>query len=359
MSRPPGELDTGAVATEALERLARDLCEAFGRAVDAGGEVRRWVRLADRRVEVRVASEALSERLLPAWEPFQEPVGAGSPDLTVRAWTSEPGGIPAPRAPLDLRDRWWRGVLADTPDFTVQLQGPIRILSVLDRREAEGHWWMPDLADVPGWETAAPFRALLHWWAPSSGLYLTHAAAVGLDGQGVLLAGKGGAGKSTTALSCLAAGMEFAGDDYVFTSFGEDGVEAHAVYATAKIEPSRLRDWFPEHASAELTEPGGKVIVPIPGDALTRRLAIRALVLPVVDGSALPRLVPAPSHAGMLALAPSTLFQLPCSGAAALRHLAAVARGLPVYRLHLSADPAANAERLADLIRSGGVLRES
>lgn len=356
MTASSRELDARAVDPQALARLAGDMEAGFSAAVARTEVVRRAVRLGGRRLEVAVASEALAARLLPAWAPFVDDGAPTSPDLVIQAWTSAPSGAPQPSAPIDLRDRWWRGVLADTPAFAAQLQGPVRILSLLDRRAAVGHWWMPDLEEVPGWESAAPFRALLHWWGPACGLHLTHAACVGVDGEGVLLAGKGGVGKSTTALSCLAAGMAFVGDDYVFTHRAEDVVTAHAAYATAKMEPQRLRAWFPRWAAhgAALTEPGGKAIVPLPAHDVTPALRVRALVLPTLSGALAPRLERAPAHAGMLALAPSTLFQLPCSGGAAVAHLAAVARELPTLRLHLGPDPAANAALLERLVRAGG-----
>jgi hypothetical protein len=50
------------------------------------------------------------------------------------------------------------------------------------------------------------------------GLAGLHAACVGRGGQGVLLMGSSGAGKSTAALHCLLRGLEFLSEDSVFVS---------------------------------------------------------------------------------------------------------------------------------------------
>ena len=47
------------------------------------------------------------------------------------------------------------------------------------------------------------------------GYQLVHAAAVGSEAGAVLISGKGGLGKSTTALSCLGKGLTYVGDSHV------------------------------------------------------------------------------------------------------------------------------------------------
>src|SRR5205807_9852223 len=86
---------------------------------------------------------------------------------------------------------------------------------------------------------AVPLRPLLGWVLASPGRHLVHAGAVGSEGQGVLLAGSGGAGKSTTAVACVEAGMSYVGDDYVLLSTGEPPA-AHAIYGTAKLDRRSL-----------------------------------------------------------------------------------------------------------------------
>ena len=76
---------------------------------------------------------------------------------------------------------------------------------------------------------------IFHWALTAPGSRLGHAGAVGTEGGGILVAGPSGAGKSTVTMACLSAGFDFAGDDHVLLTFGEDGVVAHALYGTAKL----------------------------------------------------------------------------------------------------------------------------
>ena len=80
-----------------------------------------------------------------------------------------------------------------------------------DRHSRRALYWVRRASDLPFWEIASPFRILFHWWAQSWGGQVAHAAAVGVNGRGVLLAGKSGSGKSTAALACLRQGMDFRG----------------------------------------------------------------------------------------------------------------------------------------------------
>jgi hypothetical protein len=66
------------------------------------------------------------------------------------------------------------------------------------------------------------------------GQFLCHGAAVGSDNGGVLIVGAGGAGKTTTALACLEAGMKYLGDDRCLLSMGEFP-HIHSLYGTAKL----------------------------------------------------------------------------------------------------------------------------
>jgi hypothetical protein len=86
-------------------------------------------------------------------------------------------------------------------------------LRVLDRARGLGFYWTEDVAAIPDYEHCAPLRKLLAWWMSSRGHQVVHAAAVGRDDGGVLIAGRGGSGKSTTALACLDSDLRFAGDD--------------------------------------------------------------------------------------------------------------------------------------------------
>jgi hypothetical protein len=77
------------------------------------------------------------------------------------------------------------------------------------------------------------------------GRFAIHAAAIELDGRGVLFAGATGSGKSTLALALLRAGMGFLGDDTVFVSYGAQGLRIRAFPDEIDITDNTAR-LFPE-----------------------------------------------------------------------------------------------------------------
>ena len=96
-----------------------------------------------------------------------------------------------------------------------RIGAPIRASAASDVHARLGHYWVPDGNRAPPWEQAAPFRGISSsTWVARHGRRYVHGAAVGIGGRAALIVGPGGSGKSTTALTCFAAGMDYAGDDY-------------------------------------------------------------------------------------------------------------------------------------------------
>jgi len=146
-------------------------------------------------------------------------------------------------------------------------------------------------ADLPAWlwqrflvGQLLPLASLLHGHEP------LHASAVGIDGQAVLLMGTSGAGKSSVALSLVAAGARFLADDVSALELRDGAVLAHPGPGLASIEADQLAR-MPAEASAGWTRLGsheGEVRVSVggvPGEALpvaavyvlTRRADIESL----------------------------------------------------------------------------------
>ncbi len=151
---------------------------------------------------------------------------------------------------------------------------------------------LPDATAIPSTERAAPIREALQLLMAARGRLMTHAGAVGHDGRGVLLVGRGGSGKSTLALSCALAGMEIVADDYVLLD--PAALAAHAMQSTAKLtEDSAARLGVPagaiDAAGFEPTLEGpAKALVDIRALAptgLRPRLAVAAIVAPRLSPS--------------------------------------------------------------------------
>ncbi|MDR1742526.1 MAG: hypothetical protein LBR48_01740 [Dysgonamonadaceae bacterium] len=67
---------------------------------------------------------------------------------------------------------------------------------------------------------------------------LIHAAAVGIDNKGVLIAAKGGGGKSTLAVSAMLSGFQYVSDDYSIIAKNGAYLTAYPIYSTININPA-------------------------------------------------------------------------------------------------------------------------
>jgi hypothetical protein len=262
-------------------------------------------------------------------------------------------GLPPPRAwweefyrPLDVESR-----LADQG-----LRGSYfhdnRLWQFYDAKTRRGVALMRRAGDYPPWEVSAPLRVFLHWIYAEAGLRMVHAATLGARGRGVLIAGRGGAGKSSTTLAGVAAGLDSVGDDYVLVEAGDD-VRAHPVYAVAKQDASGFArlglgrlvadpgplNWQGKHEF-------GLALLGRP----VQHLALTAILVPRVAHRARTEIVLASPREAMLALAPSGIFQMPGEWLSGSRFYADLIRRLPSFRIELGTDGREIAESIASFL---------
>jgi hypothetical protein len=92
-------------------------------------------------------------------------------------------------------------------------------------------------------EIAEFARPLFHWIANVDGNVVIHAGAVALGDKGLLISGTGNAGKTTFVRSCVAAGMQFLGDNVIEVSL-RVGMAPRPLlwgaYASLKVRPNPL-----------------------------------------------------------------------------------------------------------------------
>ena len=346
------------------ERYFAEFRGAFDRAASrAGGAVEHRLTVGDRSIRLLFAGAELEPIMLP---PLRHLAGEPGPaDATICVWDSASTGVQVPSftwRPGDIRQR---GEVAGYNDdrFATIYHGDLlaadpglEALSMFDADESCAVFWVSSLDRVHWWERAEPLRPSLHWTLAGPGRHLAHAAAVGDETGAVLLVGRGGSGKTTTTLASVEAGLLFVGDNYLLLSL--DGQPtAHSIYSNIKVTPDTLR-LLPSVRSAVKTfdvEEGEKLIVDMQShrpDLLARELPVRALIVPQVVGSGPTRLVPTSPVAGLLALAPTTVYQLPRNGAV-LSPLADFARRVPSYRLELGGDVEAGPRVIAEFLATG------
>lgn len=356
--RGPGADLAGEYIAELLDRF-----EQAATAVDGAGRLD--LEMAGLRLRLRYAGDDLRERLL---APFEHLAcdAVGDPDLTISLFDTTSTGVEPPARPWELID-----VAPGTNPVARLRSERACVLAAAGSRgltaalPAEGVavFHLPDAAAIPACERAAPIREALQLLMAAQGRLMTHAGAVGRDGRGVLLVGRGGSGKSTLALSCALAGMEIAADDYVLLE--PDSLAAHAMQSTAKLtEDSAARLGVPagaiDAAGFEPTLEGpAKALVSLrelaPG-TLKRHLAIGAVLAPSLpsDGEMGPAVRRISAAQSLRAVAPSTIVQAGFGGGGSLATLAELVRRVPGYALDLSHDPATNAAAVDRLVAELG-----
>ncbi len=183
---------------------------------------------------------------------------------------------------------------------------------------------------------------------------MIHAAAVGRPDGGVLLVGKGGSGKSTTALACLRSELVHAGDDYVLIA-GVPSPFVYSLYHAAKVVPEQLwrvphlEPWVSNRDRLDLE----KAVVYLNegfAEKLSAGFPLRAILLPRVTGGRDTRLVPASADQSLDALVPSSFIQLPGLGREGLQTMVRTVQSLPSYVLELGTDLARIPPVIASLL---------
>jgi hypothetical protein len=338
----PSEADRYVQYVEGLER-------AFEEAVRRAGAIDKVYRIAGRLLRVRFAGETLVPLLSPALG-HASVSAAEEPALTACVWDPQAIGVRLPEPPWGSEGqlpggrvvRNWNGVeLAFLPDGE---------LNVFDRnRRLAFH--SPGVAREL---SSIPLLTIIHWWMSEHNLYCVHAGAVGFESGGVLLVGRGGAGKSTATLSCLQSRLGYVADDFCLMS-AESAPQAYSLYSSAKLEPDQIPKLpFLLRPDGRLKYSFGKAIVFLACDFPEKLLPgfpVRAVLVPKITGrtdTAATRVSPAEA---IKALAPSTLFILSGSGQPGLAAMAKLVRSVPCYRLEVGTDLPTIPRAIEDILR--------
>jgi glycosyltransferase involved in cell wall biosynthesis len=325
--------------------------ERMSQSMEAKGEIRRFYTIGNTTVCLIFAGDALVHLLTPALAHLE--IKTGSPaDLEIYIWDSDSTGIemlppPCNRSCFTERGDFWGfnskriRMAFHYSDFT---------LNMMDMETNRGFFWVKSAQQLPVWVFAAPFRSLFQWWMEKNGGQLLHAAAVGTPDGAVLITGKGGVGKSTTALSCLKNGLFYLADDYLLVTTDPSPV-VYSLYGTAKLLPDDLIR-FPElHSGLAMNDDESEkqliFIYPEYRDRVVRSLPLRAIMKPEVKPGEPCHLSEISYHKILGALSFTTMTQLPYAGEYTTRFIADLIRKLPCYLLTLNR----NLDAAPELIR--------
>jgi hypothetical protein len=332
-------------APHRLDAYFDEAAAAFARAAArAGGAHDRTLSIAGHGARLRFAGPALAARLLPALQHLPGDA-APAPALTVMLWDAESTDTLLPPPPWDALGFHERGATrghAD-PRFSLVFDRRTDVFSAVDAERRLAVYWTRQGSALPYHEVAAPMRRLLQGWLQGHGLFLAHAAAVGRPDGGVLLAGRTGSGKSTTAVLALRAGLLYASDDYTLVRAGPSP-HVYSLYSTAKLNAETLA-WVPEVAPAVGNpdrldrEKALLFLAPRFGSRVARSFPLRAILLPRPTGGAGTAVTPVSPSAAYRAMAPDTVFTSLGDARTVLRAFNTLVHALPAYDLALGNDP--------------------
>jgi hypothetical protein len=334
--------------TDAPAAQYRELAAAFQRAIQANrGEVAEaCYDFAANPVRLRLVGSRLAElvpRALVHLRAPDRPAAAG--ELTIELWDESATGVGcAGCVPQEN---------PEAPGRTEVSEGSVQVITTFaqtktgfDRRAQHVVGWISDANRLTQYEVGRPLHPQLLLWHRDRGLQAVHAGLVGRNGDGILLGGPGGAGKTTTALTCLQSGMAYLSDDYVVVDPNPGGTPVcHSVYCSAHVEPKHLERFpmlKPYARPGRLAREDKSLILlsDLPGAMLQSSVALRAIVFPQVVDAPLTRFRPASRAQALLRMAPSSLGLLlfPEALAAGFETLSKLIDRVPVYWLDLGRD---------------------
>ena len=307
------------------------------------GTVERWFELAGFVLRIVFAGNGLVECFVPALAHLEVPA-AGRADAVFHVWDSESTGVEMVEPLVTQECFTHRG---DIWTMTSQRIKSAYLwseyaLNLFDTETATGIYWAQAAGPLPYWAKAAPLRSLFHWWMETKDCQLLHAAAVGSGGEAVLITGKGGLGKSTTALSCLARGLQYLGDDYVVVQRNPIP-RVHSLYNTGKVSWDQMAR-FPHFAglarSPDSPEEDKAVLYLFPPMAgqIARSLPLKAILTPCIGGRPQTELGRVSKSLLQRAAAFTTMSQLPHASRRTHEYINRLVDSLPGLRITLGTD---------------------
>lgn len=311
-------------------------------AAGQGGPAVRDYSLAGHDLRIHYAGAPLAGCLGAAIAPLA--ASGDAPGLEIYAWGGEmPGGL-LPPPPWEAVDYYERGNVRGYQDarWSLVYDRRLEVFSAVDHTRQRAVYWARDSANLNYRERSTPMRRVLQGWAQQRGMFIAHAAAVGRPEGGVLIAGRTGSGKSTTALACLRSRLGYAGDDCVLIC-PEPAPWLYSLYHTAKLNTEVLA-WLPEAAPLVVNrqhlaeEKAVLHLAPAWAHRVSAGFPLRALVLPHPTAATQSAIKPISAEAAYRAVVPDMLFTALGDARVVGQVMGRLVRALPCYSLALGTD---------------------
>jgi len=248
--------------------------------------------------------------------------------------------------------------IVHAPAFQNSNIGEVRLMQLLDIESATAYYWVSNPSTIPYYERGSPFRAIFQWWMENKGIHILHAAGLGIGDDGILIAGKGGIGKSTTTLTALQSGFSYLGDDNCLVSLNPEPT-IHSMYNTVKLNWNNVKNFTDLHEPLEnesevQLEKALFFVEQFKSECLVESLPLRAILTPAIVARKESGITKAKPMDMLKMLAPSTIFQSPSSGSLVLPFLSKLVQKIPVYKLELGSSKTHLIETLRQFVSEKG-----
>ena len=303
-------------------------------------------RFGGREVHLRVVGRQLAQHIILPISHLRAEIGSTvPPGLTIDIWdgnlTIDDDGVNLSHEKLVFYETTLK-----TPDGRFIGQRLPFTMSCLDRLYSHIVATIVWSNKISNYERAKPLARLLLEWHNDHGIQVAHAALVARANEGVLVAGKRGAGKSTVSLACIRAGLNHLSEDFVGLERQPDkSFVGHSLYNSVFLEASALARFgdltghvIESGFSAE--EKSAVILSNVFPNRLQRAVPLKALVLPRIVDSMGAKFRPASKVEALLGLGPSSFLQIPNRelGVRGFDNLAALVERVPCYWLEVGTD---------------------
>jgi len=350
--------DTPAFSEAAQIAFFDQVMDCAMRAEAQTGVIIRHLQLAGTLIRLIYAGEALLGHFGAALAHLEVAPIRG-PDMTFHIWDSTSTHIAMPPPPFPQQCFTDRGDIwgMNSPRIRTAFHWIECSVNLMDLASGHAIYWVQDPAALPYWCDASPLRTLFHWWMAQCGHQLLHAAALGDENGALLITGKGGVGKSTTALAGLAAGLHYLADDYLVVGLTPEP-RVYSLYATAKLVPEQLRQfpglapWLTNTRHLD-REKAVLQLWPAYQGQIRLSLPLKAVVAPHFGSIAETRFQPIAKLALRSAAAFTTLSQLPYAGRKTYEFIDTLLNSVPCLGMALGSDISAVPAAISHLLQTG------
>jgi hypothetical protein len=331
-------LDTRQQVLTSRERPLVDLANGFSEAA-AGGFRELNLRIGGYPVRIRIAGSRWARIVEAAMGHLVCDLPSNSvAALTIDAWDADETGVPGPLPALQ----------ANAPPILMRMSADGELIGEerphslvwLDRGSSRILGCIESTLRLNLDERARPFHKLLSPWLEDRGIQFVHSGLIAHAGRGVLFVGNGGAGKSTSSIACLRAGMGYLGDDFIGLQTQARPFIGHGFYASCLLNVHHVKR-FPDllplcHAPNHAHE--DKFVLYLTEafpNCLQQHTSVDAIVLPHVVDSEVTTFRAATKMAALKAIAPTSVMYLPRPNRVAFERLSQLVESAPAYWLDL------------------------